>query len=99
MIAIDAAVLDYAASGRAENTRRAYKADRADCERWCVARALDPLPASTAQVGVYLASLAGGLKSSSIGRGLAALVAWHREHGHLLETASGPAAKFDKATP
>jgi site-specific recombinase XerD len=54
----------YARMGKAENTRRAYRAAvRAWCA-WCLKRDLPPLPAAGADVAAFLAGERGGKKLS-----------------------------------
>jgi integrase len=64
-------------------TRRAYRQDQADFAAWCASVAIEPMPANPAAVAAYLASLVDRkLKSSTIGRRLAAIAYAHRLAGH-----------------
>lgn len=73
----------YAADAKAEATRRAYAGDWRAFAAWCSAKGLTCMPASSATVAVYLASLADtGRKVSTIERALAGIAAAHRDAGH-----------------
>lgn len=68
-------------------TLRAYRSDWAIFETWCAGRALAPLPATPIVVAAFLTDLADrGLKRSTIGRRLAAIVFAHRAAGHAPPT-------------
>src|SRR4051794_20060002 len=86
-----AAAQAYAAQSRAENTKRAYKADWADFTAWCDAHARTPLPATPTTVGDYLSACSQGdpaagrppLAVATIGRRLAAISQAHQLAGHV----------------
>lgn len=63
------------------STRRAYRADVGDFERWCAARGCRPLPADPADVAAFLGDRAGTLAPSTVARRLAAIVDAHRRAG------------------
>lgn len=72
----------YAAASRAPATRRAYLSDWTIFTGWCVERGIDPLPAIPGAVATFLASQAdAGVKTSTLGRRLAAIGWVHRENG------------------
>lgn len=76
------AARDYATASRSPATRRAYASDWTIFTAWCDARGLEALPASPAAVATFLAAEArAGVKSSTIGRRLAAIGYMHGEHG------------------
>ena len=62
-------------------TQQAYAADWAHFTRWCRMNGADPLPATPALVGLYLASLAPALSVASIERRLAGLGWGYRQRG------------------
>jgi hypothetical protein len=73
----------YAEDSKAANTRRAYRADWQTFEAWCAARGLVALPAGGDTVALYFADrAASGLKASSIGRLLTAIVQAHLGASH-----------------
>lgn len=78
----------YAQASTAENTRRAYRAAWAHFSAWCAARGLDPVPASPASVGLYLAAAAEAWKVSTLRLRLAAISSAHRSLGFRLDTAA-----------
>jgi integrase len=78
---------DYARAATADNTRRAYRAAWNGFAQWCADKGLDPLPASPATVGLYLADAAEGLKVSTLRLRLAAISQAHKTAGHRLDTA------------
>ncbi len=72
----------FAASARADNTRRAYRSDWLTFEAWCRGNGLAPLPAAPETVALYLTHLADqGRKAATIARALAALSQAHRFAG------------------
>src|SRR3954452_19231681 len=77
---------DYADRSRAANTKRAYAADWRDFNGWCLDHGRDPLPASPATVGAYLADRASTHKAASLQRRLTAITQAHRLAGHHLDT-------------
>jgi len=82
---------DYASAAKSEATKRAYRSDWQDFERWCAQHGVAPLPAEIGTVAAYLASLAdGGLKASTITRRGAAIGYAHRLAGMPPPTASEP---------
>jgi integrase len=75
---------DYARASRSEATRRAYQSDWAIFAAWCDARKLDALPTTPAAVATFLAYEAqAGVKTSTIGRRLAAIGYRHRLAGFV----------------
>lgn len=73
---------DYAAASRSAATRRAYRSDWAIFSAWCDCRGIEALPARPEAVATFLASEASaGVKTSTIGRRLAAIGYVHRVEG------------------
>ena len=58
--AAEAAAADYRRAARADNTRRAYRAEVAAFTDWCAAHGQTALPASPETVAAFLAAEAGG---------------------------------------
>jgi integrase len=77
-----AAAQEFARLATAPNTRKAYRSDWADFAAWCAREHIVALPASPVSVGLYLASLAGTHKMSTIVRRLAAITKQHRNAGY-----------------
>ena len=75
------AAADYAASGKAANTRRAYESDFADFASWCASVGADPLPASAPLLALYLTERAATLAVSTLARRIAAINAAHDHNG------------------
>ncbi len=73
-----AAAHALARKATAPATLRAYKADWTHFAAWCAAHGFVPVPAASATVGAYLASLAGSHAPSTIRRRLSALGKMHR---------------------
>lgn len=72
---------EYIGQAKAENTKRAYRADWADFSAWCAARALPALPAAPETVALYLTERAETLKASTLQRRLAAISQAHQATG------------------
>jgi site-specific recombinase XerD len=84
------AARDFALSEQSDATRRAYSSDLADFAAWADGFGLAHLPASSATVAAYLASLVDRkLKASTITRRVAAIAHAHKRAGH--ETPTGAA--------
>ncbi len=66
---------------KAENTVRAYRSDWHDFTDWCAHAGREPLPASPDTVALYIATLAEGLRVSTIRRRLAAISKAHQYEG------------------
>ena len=77
---------DYLVAADAPSTVRAYTADWGHFSRWCAARNLAPMPASTALVGDYLSDLGEGYARSTLRRKVAAIARANRHAGHRLDT-------------
>lgn len=79
---------DFARRARAENTKRAYRADWFDFVTWCELRGLTPLPATPETVAVYVSSRATptddapALSLATLRRRLSAISQAHRAAGH-----------------
>jgi integrase len=85
-----AAAKTFALSEKSDATRRAYKSDYDDFERWCSQFELPAMPASPAAVASYLATLPDRrLRASTIARRVAALSYAHRLAGHDDPTQAG----------
>lgn len=79
----ETALAQYLAAGRAESTRRAYRADWQRFLDWCEPRRHPILPASPETVAAYLAAEAdAGLKVTTLRRRVAAIRLAHRLRGH-----------------
>lgn len=79
----------YALAEKSPGTRRTYRAAVRDFCAWCEAAGAQPLPASSATVAAYLASLAdGGCKLSTIEVRAAAIGYAHKLAGHQPPTAA-----------
>ena len=68
----------FAEKARAENTKRAYRADWQAFRRWCRERGLAPLPARPETVAMYVSSVAERYKVSTLERKLAAISQAHK---------------------
>jgi hypothetical protein len=78
----------YAEAAKASNTRRAYRADWAAFETWCVARGVEAMRASADTVLAFLIDHAGKLKVSTPQRRLSAIREAHLYRGIKLDTSS-----------
>jgi len=67
-----------ARNAKAENTRRAYRADWAHFTTWCIAAGLAPLPALPQTVAIYLEALSDTAKISTMRRRLVAISQAHQ---------------------
>lgn len=72
----------FAEQARAENTKRAYRADWQQFQAWCAERDHKSLPASTKTVALFLASIADSYKLSSLERKLSAISQAHKAAEH-----------------
>lgn len=81
---------DYVRQARSHNTRRAHASDWDDFQRWCQPYGFVPLPARPETIGLYLTSLAGALKPSTLGRRLATISQVHQAAGHDTPTKAAP---------
>ncbi|MBL8921736.1 MAG: site-specific integrase [Myxococcaceae bacterium] len=74
----------FAASAKAKNTRKAYRADWRTFTAWCGKHDAAPLPAMPETVALYLTHRATtGAKASSIARALVAISQAHQLAGHV----------------
>ena len=79
----------YAKADKAKATRRAYAGDYAGFGAWCSDRGMASLPATAETVAAFLAFEAGrGVKPSTFGRRLAAILYAHRLAGQESPTGS-----------
>lgn len=78
----------YLEQSKADNTKRAYRADWADFTAWCEKYRLRPLPATPDAVAYYLADRSQELKTSTLQRRLATISEAHRAAGHETPTKS-----------
>jgi hypothetical protein len=77
------AVLGYARNAKARNTQIAYASDWKSYTAWVEARGQEPLPCPPGLLCAYVAHLADrGLRASSIGRHVAAIVHYHHAAGY-----------------
>ncbi len=74
---------------KAANTVRAYQSDWRDFTDWCRHAGKQALPATPDTVALYVATLAEGLKVSTIRRRLAAISKAHQYDGHPSPTTHG----------
>jgi site-specific recombinase XerD len=79
---IGAKAKSYIEKSKAENTRRAYRADWRDFISWCKKYRRPALPASPDTVAYYLADRSQRLKTSTLQRRLATISEAHRMAGH-----------------
>ncbi|WP_082528561.1 site-specific integrase [Methylobacterium sp. Leaf466] len=84
--ALAARAAGLAENARSANTRRAYRSDWADFERWCTAQGFPLLPAAPATVGLYLAAHETRLSVATLTRRLSAIAVAHRMAGFLMDT-------------
>jgi integrase len=77
---------DFAKAEKAPATRRAYRSDFAAFLAWCAERHMEALPATTEAVCGFLASEASRLKTSSLGRRVAAIGYVHKLAGLPIPT-------------
>jgi len=78
-----AAAKAYARADKSKATRRAYAGDYAAFCAWCAHRGVAALPATAETVAAFLAAEAGrGVKPSTIGRRVAAILYAHKLTGH-----------------
>jgi len=81
--------LSFARAEKAEASRRAYGSDFELFRRWCEARKLCPLPATSATVAAFLAcEVQRGSKASSITRRVAGIRHAHVVAGHTSPTSA-----------
>jgi site-specific recombinase XerD len=78
---IGAKAASYIEKSKAENTRRAYRADWQDFAAWCEKFRRAALPASPDTVAYYLADRSQDLKTSTLQRRLATIAEAHRTAG------------------
>lgn len=83
---LGAKAASYIEKSKAENTRRAYRADWQDFAAWCEKYRRMALPASPDTVAYYLADRSLKLKTSTLQRRLATIAEAHRAAGHELPT-------------
>lgn len=83
---IGAKAASYIEKSKAQNTRRAYRADWQDFTAWCEKYRRAALPASPGTVAYYLADRSQDLKTSTLQRRLATIAEAHRAAGHDLPT-------------
>jgi integrase len=83
---LGAKAASYIEKSKAENTRRAYRADWQDFAAWCEKYRRTALPASPDTVAYYLADRSQELKTSTLQRRLATIAEAHRAAGHELPT-------------
>ncbi len=79
----------FVARSKAPNTLRAYQSDWKDFVDWCSHAGRAALPASPETVALYAATLAEGLKVSTIRRRLAAISKAHQYEGETSPTKHG----------
>ena len=71
--------IEYAKSGKADSTKRAYRSDFGHFAEWCQRHGLNPLPASPGTVAMYITTMAdGGYACATIGRRLVSISQAHK---------------------
>lgn len=81
IVALEDAAKDariYIANAKAANTRRAYQADWQAFTAWCATNGLAPLPALPETVVLYVSTMAGTLRVSTLQRRLTAISKAHQ---------------------
>lgn len=74
--------LGFKEASRSPATKRAYETDFRLFVQWCALVGLEPLPATTSTIALYITHLANeGLKVATINRKLAAISHWHKDKG------------------
>lgn len=73
---------DYASQSKADNTKRAYRADWADFTAWCAESGQQSLPASSGTLALYLTARAETCKASTLQRRLSSISQAHAMAGH-----------------
>jgi site-specific recombinase XerD len=68
-------------AAKAENSRRAYRSDWRQFEKWCRSHGLVCLPAATETVALYLTALAADHKPASLARKLTSITKAHQAAG------------------
>ncbi|CAB4896860.1 site-specific integrase [Patulibacter sp. NPDC049589] len=77
------AAREYADAATAPNTVKAYQSDWRGFTAWCAQHRLQPLPADSMTVALYLTAMAkNGRKVTTIRRHTAAIARAHRDNGH-----------------
>jgi integrase len=88
------AALSFAEQEKSASTRRAYRSDWQIFTTWCVARGLEPLPATPETVARFLSAEAtAGVKASTIGRRAAAIGYAHKLAGYREPPSGAEAVK------
>ncbi len=83
----------YAAAGRSEETKRAYRREWQSFERWGAVKGLSVLPTTPESLALYISSLAtAGRAAAGIDLALAAISAAHAAMGHDGKALRGSAA-------
>jgi integrase len=72
----------FLTAAKAESTRRAYRTDWEDFDRWCRRHSLIALPASPQTVALYITDLAATHKPATLRRRLTVISGAHRAAGH-----------------
>lgn len=72
----------FASRSKANSTVRAYGSAWTSFVSWCRARGVEPLPATSESIALYVADRAGDSKPSTLNRYLAAIASAHRLAGH-----------------
>ena len=86
-----AAAKAYARADKSKATRRAYACDYAAFCAWCAHRGVAALPAAAETVAAFLAFEAGrGVRPTTIGRRVAAILYAHKLAGHEFPTNAEP---------
>lgn len=81
LLAATAQAREYAKAAKAENTRRAYRADWEAFSAWCAAHQRTAMPATGETVALFLAAEAEQVKVSTLTRRLSAISQLHQAQG------------------
>lgn len=73
---------DYIANAKSKNTRKSYRSDWNDFDRWCRSRGLTPMPASPETIVAYLIEKAETLKMATLDRRLVSIRQAHSMAGY-----------------
>ena len=73
---------EYIHAAKAEATLRAYRSDWCHFETWCQSHSLPALPTTPETVALYLTSLGGACRASTLSRRLTSINKVHRAAGH-----------------
>ncbi len=109
LVPLTAQAQAFISAAKADATRKAYRSDWQQFDRWCAEHGLAPLPASPETVTLYLAALATTHKPASLQRKLTSISKAHQaagypspatmQHAAVSETLKGIRRTFGTAQP